>query len=92
MVGAQGLIEHGAAPVDVIAQQMTEPLSVGGAAGPAQQGDLLGHIEMGALAQARLRQLPGQPGDAHRMPQRLTHAQIADLGDGSQCRTRRNEK
>jgi len=36
VIGAQRLVEHRAASVDVIAQQMGETFGVGGAARPAQ--------------------------------------------------------
>ncbi|MCY1543405.1 hypothetical protein D9M68_792220 [compost metagenome] len=62
--GAQRTVQHGAAAVHIVAQQVGKPLGIGRAARPAQQGYLLHHLHLFGVSLSRLRQLPGQASHA----------------------------
>jgi len=82
---AQGQIEHCAATIDVVTQQVGKAFGVGRAPRPAQQGNLLCNLQMLTVAVACLREHPRQSGNAPGVTERLPHAEVTDLGDGCQC-------
>ncbi|MCH5528046.1 hypothetical protein [Pseudomonas syringae] len=90
LLTTQRQVEHGAAAIDVVAQQIRKTLGVGGAAGPAQQGHLFSDLQVLTLPALGLRQHPRQCGNAPGMTQWLPHAEVTDLGNRRQCPTQRD--
>ncbi|GAB6389302.1 hypothetical protein STUTZSP0542_28410 [Stutzerimonas marianensis] len=81
---AERLVEHRAAAFDVITEQIRKLFRVRGAAGPAQQGDLLRDLQVFTLAVRGLCQHPCQACNTPGMPERLPHAEVTYLGDRRQ--------
>ena len=64
---------------------MGEAIGIGGAARPAQQGDLLRRHQVLAFAVHGAGQHLRQAGNTLGVTKGLAHAEIADLGDSLQC-------
>ncbi|MNF64479.1 hypothetical protein D3C84_462120 [compost metagenome] len=80
----QRQVEHRAAAIDVVAQQVRKTFRIGGATGPPQQGNVFRYPQVLTIAVPGLRQHPRQCGNTPGMAEWLAHAEVTDLGDRRQ--------